>query len=82
MASAEEANAISQDRVPTRFRVNDLKSLKLFETTIGDLQSYLAAGRITSVEYVEYCIERIRTVCSPNVERFSLTLPRPLAQPI
>ena len=62
MVSIRTATGLSQDKLPYCFRLNDLKSSNLYEITIKDLQSSLAAGRFTSVDYVRCCIDHIRRV--------------------
>lgn len=54
-----------QDSVPQLFRVEALRSLNLYEVTIEDLQAALSDGSLTSVEYVKFCLDRIRAVCDP-----------------
>ena len=63
IASAKGRCELSQQDVPQVFRVEALKSLDLYEVTIDDLRQYLADGRLTSVDYVDFCLQRIRRVC-------------------
>lgn len=51
--------------VPEVFRLPELKSLDLFEVTVDTLQDHMTKGRITSVDYVAFCLERIRIVGDP-----------------
>ena len=57
----------SQDDVPQIFRLNSFKSLALYEITIDNLQHFLSDGRLTSVEYVQFCLDRIHRVGMPFV---------------
>ena len=59
----------SQDSVPRPFRLEIFKSLNLYEVTIEELQAFFSDGRLTSHEYVEFCLERIRTVCDLFVDK-------------
>jgi len=55
-------DGISQVDVPAVFRLGKIKELDLFETTIDVLQECYASGVLTSVEYVEHCLQRIHNV--------------------
>jgi hypothetical protein len=48
--------------IPMDFRVGSLHGHDLHEVTIGELSAHLSEGSFTSVEYVEFCLERIRRV--------------------
>jgi hypothetical protein len=50
-----------QATVPEVFRLETLDSLNVFEITVDRLQYFYARG-LTSVEYVKFCLERIRKV--------------------
>lgn len=52
----------SQIEVPHVFRMEKFKSLDLDEITIDKLQHLLADARLTSVEYVKFCLDRIHKV--------------------
>lgn len=62
MESMKQTRSHSQQHGPPCFRLGDLKNSDLYEITIEQLQSYFADGQITSVDYVRFCVERIRTV--------------------
>ena len=57
----------SQDDVPQIFRLDSFKSLALYEITIDHLQHLLSDGCLTSVEYVQFCLDRIHRVGMPFV---------------
>ena len=65
MRSKSSRSDLSQHNVPEVFRLATLKSVDLYEVTVEDLQHHMSIGTITSVDYVTYCLERIRTVCTP-----------------
>lgn len=67
MQSEKPAKDLSQQHVPCCFRLKELKSCNLYEITIEDLQLHFASERLTSLDYVRYCIERIESVCGPSV---------------
>lgn len=59
-------------RIPEVFRLERLKGHDLNEITIEQLQHLFSeptTDRLTSVEYVQYCLERIRKVHNPHLER-------------
>ncbi|KAL8902139.1 MAG: hypothetical protein Q9207_004858 [Kuettlingeria erythrocarpa] len=68
----------SQRRVPEPFRMPLFKSLDLYEITVEEVQRYMASGRISSLDYVTYCLERIRLV-NPYLEAVIETNPDALA---
>lgn len=56
---------INSDSIPTVFCLELLKGHDVHEITIEQLQRLLskeASDRLTSLEHVEYCLERIRKV--------------------
>src|ERR1700733_6187619 len=53
-----------QEKVPETFRVDSLAGQELFEVTIQQLQDHFKKGHFTSVEYVKYCLSRIRALDS------------------
>lgn len=59
---------IRQDSVPPIFRVpfHGFNSLDLYEVTVNKLQQLLSDGRLTSVEYINFCLERIHKVSLPQ----------------
>jgi amidase len=63
-----------QENVLQIFRVNQLAGYELFEATIEQLQDHLTKGHFTSVEYVQYCLSRIRAI-DPYVETVIETNP-------
>ena len=59
---------IDSDTIPAVFRLERLKGHDLNEITIEQLQrlfSKASTDRLTSVEYVRYCLDRIRKVRTP-----------------
>ena len=58
---------LSQQDVPHRFRLEELKGLDLYESSVQEIQQHFSAGRLTSVEYVKFCLQRIRNV-NPYLE--------------
>ena len=61
-----DGDPICQDSVPPIFRVNGFNSLDLYEVTVNKLQQLLSDGRLTSVEYINFCLERIHKVSLPQ----------------
>jgi len=57
-----------QHNVPEIFRLPALKSIDLYEVTVEDLQHHMSHGKLTAVDYVTYCLERIRVVGIPSLE--------------
>lgn len=68
--SRGKKRAMGQHDVPEPFRMALLKSLDLCEVRVEELQRHMAEGKISSVDYVTYCLERIRKVShfSPGVD--------------
>lgn len=58
---------LSQQNIPTLFCLEKLKGLGLYESSVGQIQQYLSQGHFTSVDYVKFCLERIRVV-NPYLE--------------
>lgn len=50
------------DEMPVQFLLDNLNGHDLYEATVADLRHHLLAGSFTSVEYVKFCLERIRKV--------------------
>ena len=59
-------NLIQQD-FPHLFRLEKLKGLDLYESSVEEIQKCLSEGLFTSVDYVEFCLNRIHTV-NPYLE--------------
>jgi len=60
-----DAMRIDSDTIPAVFRLERLQGHDLNEITIEQLQrlfSKASTDRLTSVEYVRYCLDRIRKV--------------------
>lgn len=57
----------SQQSVPEIFRLPFLKSLDMYEVTVEDLQNHMSQGKVTSLDYVTYCLERVRKVRTPSL---------------
>ena len=62
MPSESRQIGLSQRNVPKIFRLPTLKSLDLYEATVEILQNHMSHGNLTSVDYVTFCLERIRQV--------------------
>ena len=58
---------LSQKEVPHRFHLEELKGLDLYESSVQEIQQHLSEGHFTSVEYVKFCLQRIRNV-NPYLE--------------
>lgn len=58
---------LSPQGIPHLFRLERLKGLDLYETSVEEIQQYLSEGRLTSVDYVKFCLRRIHTV-NPYLE--------------
>lgn len=54
----------SQQHVPQQFQVQPPKGVKLFENAVEELQRCSADRRFTSVDLVEFCLQRIHPVCA------------------
>ena len=58
---------LSQQNIPHLFCLEKLNGLDLYESSVGQIQQYLSHGHFTSVDYVKFCLERIRVV-NPYLE--------------
>lgn len=58
---------ISQQNVPCLFRLEELKGLDVYESSVDEIQQSLSEGHFTSVDYVEFCLRRIHNV-NPYLE--------------
>ena len=58
-------SVFSQQDVPDKFHVQSLKGIELYEVSVENLQRYLTEGHFSSVDYVRFCLERIRCVRNP-----------------
>lgn len=58
---------LSQQDIPHLFRLEELKGLDLYESSVEEIQQRLSEGRFTSVDYVEFCLQRIHNV-NPYLE--------------
>jgi hypothetical protein len=47
---------------PSQFQLGKLNGQDVYEATIQDFQHHLAASDFTSVELVEFCLERVQKV--------------------
>jgi hypothetical protein len=54
----------AQGNIPAVFQLKPLNSIDLFEVSLTDLQGHLMNGSFTSVDYIRFCLERIRQVCN------------------
>lgn len=61
------ALSATQQDVPEIFRLEELNGLNLYEVSIAELQEYFSKGQLTSVEYVNFCLDRVRKV-NPYLE--------------
>ena len=57
----------SQQNVPHLFRLQELKGLDLYEKSVEDIQRHLSEDHFTSVDYVDFCLQRIHDV-NPYLE--------------
>lgn len=53
---------MSSITIPELFQLPELNGINLREVTITQLQQYYTAGKFTSSEYVDFCIEAIQKV--------------------
>lgn len=60
-------SATEEQKVPEIFRLEGLNGLDLYEVSIADLQNYFSNGRLTSLEYVKFCLDRVHKV-NPYLE--------------
>lgn len=51
-----------QDDLPSAFRVETYNGLDLYEISVDELQHLLSIGALTSVEYTQFCLDRIQKV--------------------
>ena len=58
---------LSQQDIPHLFRLEELKGLDLYESSVEEIQQWLSEGHFTSVDYVEFCLQRIHNV-NPYLE--------------
>lgn len=58
---------LSQQDIPRLFRLEELKGLNLYESSVEEIQQCLSEGHFTSVDYVEFCLRRIHIV-NPYLE--------------
>ena len=58
---------LSQQNIPNLFCLEKLNGLDLYESSVGQIQQYLSQGHFISVDYVKFCLERIRIV-NPYLE--------------
>ena len=57
----------SQQGIPHLLRLEQLKGLDLYESSVEEIQQLLSEGHFTSVDYVEFCFRRIHSV-NPYLE--------------
>lgn len=63
---------VNSENIPDAFRLEPLKEHDLHEITIEQLQRLLSeetSDRLTSVDYVKYCLERIRKVHHARMQK-------------
>ena len=65
---------LSQDHIPQIFHLPKLKGLDLFEITIDELQEHYENDSLTSVGYVQFCLDRIQKI-DPYLEAIIETNP-------
>ena len=58
---------LSQQNIPNLFCLEKLKGLDLYESSVEQIQQCLSQGHFTSVDYIKFCLERIRVV-NPYLE--------------
>lgn len=71
-----ETMAPSQDNIPELFRVPKLGGLDVYEISVEQLQAHFEADSFTSVDYVKFCLERIRVVSGQWSSTLLRTCPR------
>lgn len=54
----------SQAEVPEDFRVGTLNGVNIYEITIGETQQHLRNHLFTSVDLVNFCLQRVQCVRS------------------
>lgn len=69
MAPQLECNTPSHDNIPSVFRQEPFRALDLHEITVNKLQHLFSEGRLTSVDYVLFCLERVQKVRLPQRQR-------------
>ncbi|KAL9044546.1 MAG: hypothetical protein Q9214_002324, partial [Letrouitia sp. 1 TL-2023] len=52
----------SQDNVPAPFHLKSLNSIDLYEVSIAELQQHYTSGTFTAIDYVQFCLDRIRVI--------------------
>ncbi|KIX96203.1 uncharacterized protein Z520_07981 [Fonsecaea multimorphosa CBS 102226] len=52
----------SQDELPEAFQLPLCNGLDLYEVSVDELQHLFSTGALSSVEYVKFCLERVRKV--------------------
>lgn len=60
-------HGLSQQDIPYLFRLEELKGLDLYESSVEEIQQSLSEGQFTSVDYVQLCLRRIHIV-NPYLE--------------
>lgn len=65
--TAAQVHDLSQQNIPHLFRLEELKGLDLYESSVEEIQQRLSEGHFTSVDYVEFCLQRIHNV-NPYLE--------------
>ena len=58
---------LSQQSKPNLFCLEKLKGFDMYESSVGQIQQYFSQGHFTAVDYVKFCLERIRVV-NPYLE--------------
>lgn len=51
-----------QDHLPEVFKLHACNGHDMYEISIDELQHLLTSGDLTSLQYVAFCLERIRRV--------------------
>ena len=67
MAQVGQHHDLSQQDIPRLFRLEELKGLNLYESSVEEVQQCLLEGHFTSVDYVDFCLRRIHIV-NPYLE--------------
>ncbi|KAK4934876.1 hypothetical protein LTR10_023972 [Elasticomyces elasticus] len=57
----------AQDEMPEVFRLPSFKGHNLYEITVDELQHLFSSGALTSVQYVQFCLDRVQRV-NPYLE--------------
>lgn len=63
-----EPQIAAQDELPDVFRLPSCNGHNLYEITVDELQHLFSSGALTSVQYVQFCLDRVQRVSSTRVD--------------